>query len=162
MVEQVTEQQLKDKLHLSDFKNITAEDYQRIQEMLQRNQLSMAELNALVGMIPHIVELLKTCASTMSIAIQASSNSQKQVLEGISGSLEGITAILSCIAEKVETDEQRIKIAEIALKLADYQLQVARILQDVNRENNNAYKHYIVMAASVFLTAVSMMFYKRR
>lgn len=83
---------------------------------------------------PHFVQLQKTYIDGLKSVIHSAKETQKDALKGISVTLENITDLLRMIIQKSETEELRSEIANIALKLADYGLEIAKIIQETNKE----------------------------
>lgn len=149
------------KTGINDLSKVTDNEFKKIQDMAARGEISREQMKLLVEAIPHFVQLQQAYVDGLKSTISAAKESQKDALRGISVTLENITDLLKTIVNKSETDELRSKIADIALKLADYGLEVAKILQETNRENNNTWK-YIASGVSAVVLVVGGIFLRRK
>lgn len=143
---------LKTKIGIDDFNKVTKEQFEKIQILAGEGIISKEEMKLLVEVMPNFVQLQQTYADTLKTTINAAKETQKDALRGISVTLDNITDLLKTIAQNAETEELRSKIADIALKLADYGIDVAKILQDTNKENNTMWKQMTLAASAVVIT----------
>lgn len=111
--------------------------------------------------IPHFVQLQQAYVDGLKSVINSAKETQKDALSGISVTLENITDLLKTIVHKSETEELRSKITDIALKLADYGLEIAKIMQETNKENNNTWK-YIAGGVSAVVVLVGGLLLRRK
>lgn len=151
-------EKIKAKVGVQDLSQVTDDEFQKLQYLAAQGQISREQMKLLVEAIPHFVQLQQTYIDGLKSSINAAKETQKDALRGISVTLENITDLLKNIVNKSETEELRSKIADIALKLADYGIEIAKILQETNRENNNTWKYIAggVSALSVMVLSVFM------
>ncbi len=75
--------------------------------------------------------------------------------------MENITDLLKEIVYKSESEALREKIADISLKLADYGLEIAKIIQETNKENNNTWKYVAASVSGVVLLVGGLLFRRK-
>jgi len=152
MNEDIKLNNLKEKIGIDDFKTVSNQEFQKIQMLAGEGKISKEEMRLLVEVMPNFVQLQQTYVDGLKTVINAAKDTQKDALRGISVTLENITDLLKTIVQNAETEELRSKIADIALKLADYGIDIAKILQDTNKENNSTWKQIALGVSAVVLT----------
>lgn len=157
MNEDIRLNSLKQKIGINDFKSVSKQEFEKIQTLAGEGKISKEDMKLLVEAIPHFVQLQQTYVDGLKTVISAAKETQKDALRGISITLENITDLLKTIVHNAETEELRSKIADIALKLADYGIEIAKILQDTNKENNSTWKQ-IASIVSVAVVVVGSIF----
>ena len=155
-------EKLKNLIGINNFSTVTNAEFKKIQEFAAEDAISKEQMKLLVESIPHFVQLQQTYVEGLKSVINAAKESQKDALRGISATLENITDLLKAIVEKSETDELRSRIAEIALKLADYGLEIAKILKEANRENNDTWKYIAGSVGAVVALIGGIFIMKKR
>lgn len=160
MNEDIKLNNLKQKLGIDDFKSVSNQQFEKIQILAGEGKISKEDMKLLVEAIPHFVQLQQTYVDGLKTVINAAKETQKDALRGISVTLENITDLLKTIVKNAETEELRSKIADIALKLADYGIEIAKILQDTNKENNSTWKQIagfvsiaVLVVGSIFVAS---------
>ena len=154
-------EKIKKQTGIDDLKNATGKDFERIQELAAKGDISKGQMKLLVEAMPHFIQLQQAYVDGLKSVITSAKETQKDALRGISVTLENITDLLKTIVNKSETEELRSKIADIALKLADYGLEVAKIMQETNKENNNTWK-YIAGGVSGVVVLVGGLLLRRK
>lgn len=134
-------EKIKAKLGLNDLSKLTDEDFATFQKYVVENEISKRQMEQFIAVIPHIVQLQQAYAENLKSTIDSMKDSQSEALKCISHSLDSIMSILRDILNKSETEELRSKIADITLELAKYGLEYAKIVQEMNKENNNAWRY---------------------
>lgn len=152
---------VKSKTGIDDLTKATEKDFEKIQDLAAKGEISKEQMKLLVEAIPHFVQLQQAYVDGLKSVISSAKETQKDALRGISVTLENITELLKVIVNKSETEELRSKIADIALKLADYGLEIARIMQETNKENNNTWK-YIASGVSAVVLLVGGVLLRRK
>ena len=130
---------LKNKTNIKDFTKVSNKEFETIQKLAGVGKISKEEMRLLVEAMPNFVQLQQTYVDGLKTVINGAKETQKDALRGISIILENITEILKDIVQNAETEELRSKVADIALKLADYGINIAKIVQETNKENNNTW-----------------------
>jgi polyhydroxyalkanoate synthesis regulator phasin len=147
---------LKNKVGIDDFTSVSNDKFKTIQSLVGEGKISKDEMKLLIEAMPNFVQLQQTYVDGLKTVINGAKETQKDALRGISITLENITEILITLAKDAESDELRSKIADIALKLADYGKEIAKILQETNKDNNNTWKQIAGFASIAFITTVSV------
>ena len=143
MEETIALEKIKSILGINDISKMTDEDFVNLQSYIAKNEISKKEMERLVAAIPHIVQLQQRYAESLKSTIDSMKDSQTEAMRCISHSIDSIMGILKDIVSKSETEELRSKIADITLELAKYGLEYAKIVQEMNKENNNAWKYLV-------------------
>jgi len=154
-------EKIKKKTGIEDLNNATEKDFERIQELAAKDEISREQMKLLVEAMPNFLQLQQAYVDGLKSVINSAKETQKDALRGISVTLENITDLLKTIVQKSETEELRSKIVDIALKLADYGLEIAKILQETNKENNNTWK-YIAGGVSAVVLLVGGLLFRRK
>ena len=152
---------IKEKTGIKNLESTNSVQFEKIQELTAKGEISKEQMKLLVEAIPHFVQLQQTYVDGLKSTINAAKESQKSALEGIANSLESITKLLYNIVDKSETEELRSKIVDIAMKLADYGLEIAKIIHEANKDNNSTWK-YIAGGVSACLVLVAGIFLSKK
>jgi len=152
---------LKTRTGIDDFSSVSNEQFETVQRLAGEGEISKEDMKLLVELMPNFVQLQETYINGLKIIINSAKETQKDALRGITVTIENLTALLHNILEKAETEELRSKVADISLKLADHGIQIAKILQETNKENNSLWKTLGGVAAVAFVT-VGTVFIKSR
>jgi polyhydroxyalkanoate synthesis regulator phasin len=154
-------EKIKSKTGIDDLASATGKDFEKIQELAAKGDITKEQMKLLVEAMPHFVQLQQAYVDGLKAVINSAKETQKDALRGISVTLENITDLLKTIIHKSETEELRSKIADIALKLADYGLEIAKIIQETNKENNNTWK-YIASGVSAVVLLVGGLWLRKK
>lgn len=148
---------IKRKTGIDDFTSVSNEQFKNIQVLAGKEKITKEEMQLLVEMMPNFVQLQETYIDGLKTIINSAKETQKDALRGMTITIENLTALLHSILEKAETEELRSKIADISLKLAEHSIEIAKILQETNKENNSLWKTLGNIAA-VALVVVGTVF----
>ena len=154
-------EKIKSKINIQDFGNVSYNEFKKIQDFSAKGELSREQLKLLVDVIPNFIQLQQKFVDGLQSVISSAKESQRDALRGISVTLENITGLLKEIVYKSESEDLREKIADISLKLADYGLEIAKIIQETNKENNNTWK-YVAASVSGVVFLVGGLFLHRK
>ena len=154
-------EKIKSKINIQDFGNVSYNEFKKIQDFSAKGELSREQLKLLVDVIPNFIQLQQKFVDGLQSVISSAKESQRDALRGISVTLENITDLLKEIVYKSESEDLREKIADISLKLADYGLEIAKIIQETNKENNNTWK-YVAASVSGVVFLVGGLFLHRK
>ncbi|MDD2640704.1 MAG: hypothetical protein PHS65_06895 [Arcobacteraceae bacterium] len=147
---------LKTKTGVNDFDSVSNEQFENIQVLAGEGKISKKEMESLVEAIPNFIQLQETYIDGLKATINSAKETQKDALRGITITIENLTKLLQSIVEKSETEELRSKIVDISLKLAENGLEIAKILQETNKENNNLWKSIAGVAATTLVVVGSI------
>ena len=142
---------------IKDFTNASSKDVAKIDKMAAQGKLNLEQMKVLVKAIPHFVELQKDTIKALQDTIAAARDVQKETIKNVGQSLNGASCILEQLAKNVETDEARIRFAEISIEIGRIGLEIAKILENMNKNNNNLWK-WITSAAVVVTVAIIAVF----
>ena len=148
---------IKRKTGINDFNTVSNKQFEDIQVLAGKGKITKEEMQLLVEMMPNFVQLQETYIDGLKTIINSAKETQKDALSGITVTIENFTALLHTILEKAETEELRSKVADISLKLADHGIEIAKILQETNKENNSLWKT-LGSVAAVALVVVGTVF----
>ena len=142
---------LKTKTGIDDFNSVSNKQFETVQRLAGEGEISKEDMKLLLEVMPNFVQLQETYIDGLKTIINSAKETQKDALRGITITIENLTALLQSIVEKSETEELRSKIVDISLKLAEHGLEIAKIVQETNKENNNLWKSIAGVAAGALL-----------
>ena len=142
---------------VSDFENASPEDMAKIDKMAAQGKLNLEQMKLVIEAMPHFVELQKTTVQALQDTVAAARDVQKEAVQSVGNSLNAASRILEQLAGTVETDDARMRLAEIAIEVGRLGLEIARILEQMNKDNNNLWK-WISGAAVTLAAAVILIF----
>lgn len=154
-------ERIRSKVDIQDFGNVSYDEFERIQNFAAKGEISKEQLKLLVEVIPNFIQLQQKFVDGLQSVINSAKESQRDALRGISVTLENITDLLKEIVYKSESEALREKIADISLKLADYGLEIAKIIQETNKENNNTWKYVAASVSGVVLLVGGLLFRRK-
>ena len=154
-------ERIRSKVDIQDFGNVSYDEFERIQNFAAKGEISKEQLKLLVEVIPNFIQLQQKFVDGLQSVINSAKESQRDALRGISVTLENITDLLKEIVYKSESEALREKIADISLKLADYGLEIAKIIQETNKENNNTWKYVAASVSGVVLLVGGLLFHRK-
>ena len=141
-------EQLKNKLNISDFDNLSKEQYGKIMELIQNDNFSIEQLSQLVKLIPNIIDLQKDYLDSLKLIIDGVKTTQVHSLDSIHNSLESTMRLLEKITEKAQNEQTLRTIAEITKDLANLHLRIAEIIKE-NNETWQSLAKFAMAAISV-------------
>ncbi|MGN5621833.1 hypothetical protein [Acinetobacter sp. Brlt_5] len=151
-------QEISEKLSIKDFNNLSKEEYEKIMELVQNDNFSLAQLAELVKVIPNIVDLQKDYLDSLKSIVDGVKTTQDHSIDGIKKSLDSTMQILSKIADKASSDESLHLIAEITFKLGDLHVRIAEIVKETNKDNNDAWQSIAKFAtAAISVVGVALL-----
>ena len=142
---------------VSDFENASPEEMAKIDKMAAQGKLNLEQMKLVIEAMPHFVELQKTTVQALQDTVAAARDVQKEAVQSVGNSLNTTSRILEQLAGSVQTDDARMRLAEIAIEIGRLGLEMARILEQMNKDNNNLWK-WISGAAVTLAVAVITIF----
>jgi len=146
----------KQKSGISDFESVSVEDMAEINKLAGKGELSLDELQELVGAIPDFVELQKQTVEGLRETAEGAKESQKAAISAVQESLNGVNETLSILAESAENDEARLEIAKITKDVGEQGVKIAEIIEEMNRDNNNTWKAIAGGAGALALAIIAI------
>jgi len=148
---------LKKIIGVADFENASPEDVAKIDKIAAQGKLDLEQMKLLIEAMPHFVELQKMTVQALQDTVAAARDVQKEAVQSVGNSLNAASRVLEQLAGSAETDAARIRLAETAIEIGRLGLAMARILEQMNKDNNSLWK-WISGAAVTLAAAVILIF----
>jgi len=148
---------IKEITEIQDLEQVSSLDIARINKMAAQGKLNTEQMELLVAAIPHFVELQKVTIQALQDTVAAVRDVQKEAIQSVSRSLDSASRILEQLASGVQADEARMQVAGHAIEIGRLGLEVAKLIESMNKDNNNIWK-YITGAIAVAGVAVILIF----
>ena len=142
---------LKDIIDIHDFEHVSINDIVKIDKMAAQGKLSLKQIELLAEAIPDFINYQKATIQALQETIAAVRDTQKQAIYAVSKSLDSVSRILEQLASGVQTDEARMQMAKYAIEVGNLGLEVAKLLENMNKDNNATWK-YIAGVLGVGIT----------
>lgn len=123
-------EELKQVTGINDISALNPNNIETIIETTGSGEINQTHIEVLVKVIPEFTQ-------QFIVVIQGAVNAQKNSIEGVADSLKLYWETLKLLADKAQSDESIVKIAEIILEISKLQVENNRILERMQKENNN-------------------------
>lgn len=136
---------------IEDVDNISSKEFEEIQRLAGEGLLGRETLAAAIQYIPNYLELQKESIQTLRTTVDKISSSQTQaldILENIQQSLDAQLRIFEILATSAQTDHTHLQLAMVTIEVGRQQIELAKIVAQVNRDNNLTLKEIAGYAAA--------------
>lgn len=141
-----------------DFGSLSKEDAARLLALIGEQKLSEAHIKALVEIAPAFLGFSSECLKAMSNVADGAKITQTEAISTIKKSISGLTDVLGRLAENAESDETREKIAFLLLEAGKLYVEMAKILKDMNKDNNDTWIKIAGILGTVLTVVITVVF----
>lgn len=154
-------EELKAKLGIADLSKMSGGDFERLQTLVGKKEITREQVEQLVALMPQFIKLQLAYAENLKLGISSVKETQKDALGYVAASLDPIIDLLKEIVSISETEELRSKIVDYTFQLADKKIEIAKILQEMNIDNNNTSKSLLNLPAIFFAGVLGFLLGKK-
>lgn len=145
--------ELREATGITDFEDVSPEQFATVLKKAAEGSLTLEQLALLVQVMPQFVELQRQTIDGLKTVVEAAGGAQKRALKAVGRSLDAAGRALEALAQNAQDDTVRLELAKMALELGRMGLEIAKIVEGMNRDNNNLWK-YVASVAGVVAVAV--------
>ncbi|MFL5338581.1 MAG: hypothetical protein ACJ8F7_00290 [Gemmataceae bacterium] len=118
---------------------VSNQQFVGVLEKVRENTLSPEQLKLFVQVAPQFVEFQRQTIDCLKKVAEGAKASQQSAFQTIGG-LNAVSQALAELARSAQTDETRLEIAKLTVETVRLQTDVARIVETMNKDNNNFWR----------------------